>query len=129
VCTKAHGLPHRRKPVAARRGPFLGEMLPPGVPYLTPARSAAPDYIDPHLRFVPTNHEHQRAMCASNDYTTVTDGITPAHLIHVDMMDLCRIFWLIELNGDLRDLCRVDRTVTYNEPRARANSPTSPPTS
>ena len=117
--TAAHHLAHTVQPVYAQ----------PDVPYLTEQRARAQPYIDPHLEFIPTTHEHLRAMCASNDYTTVTDGITPAHLIHVDMMDLCRIFWLIELNGDLRDLCRVDRTVTYNEPRARANSPTSPPTS
>ncbi|MFN5946030.1 MAG: hypothetical protein ACK46I_13190, partial [Phycisphaerae bacterium] len=95
----------------------------PGVPYLTPARSAAPHYIDPHLQFVPTTHEHLHAMCASNDYSTITDAITPAHLLHLDMMDLRRIFWLIELNGDLRELCRVDRTMTYNELLTWASTP------
>ena len=42
----------------------------PGVPYLTPARSAAPHYIDPHLEFIPTTHEHLHAMCERNDYST-----------------------------------------------------------
>ena len=89
----------------------------------TPARSAAPHYIDPHLEFIPTTHEHLHAMCERNDYSTTTDAITPAHLLHLDIMDLRRIFWLIELQGDLRELCRVDRTMTYNELLTWASTP------
>ncbi len=45
----------------------------------------------------------------------VFDRITPARLVDLDMLDIRRIFWLVELRGDLRELCRVDRTATYDE--------------
>ncbi len=111
--TAAHELASTVQPVYAR----------PGVPYLTDERARAQPYIDPHLEFIPTTQEHLRAMCDSNDYSTITDAITPAHLIHLDPIDLRRIFWLVELQGDLRELCRVDRSMTFNELLHWASTP------
>ncbi len=111
--TAAHELASTVQPVYAR----------PDAPYLTDERARAQPYIDPHMEFVPTTHEHLRAMCDQHDYTTVHDAITPAHLIHLDPIDLRRIFWLVELHGDLRELCRVDRSMTFNELLHWASTP------
>ena len=111
--TAAHALASTVQPVYAR----------PDVPYLTEQRARAQPYIDPHLEFIPTTQEHLRAMCNSTDYSTITDAITPAHLIHLEPIDLRRIFWLVELHGDLRELCRVDRSLTFNELLHWASTP------
>ncbi|MFN7315238.1 MAG: dihydrolipoamide acetyltransferase family protein [Phycisphaerae bacterium] len=95
----------------------------PNVPYLTQARARANPYINPHDEFIPTTQEHLRAMCEQHDYTTVHNAITPAHLRDLNPIDLRRIFWLVELQGDLRELCQVDRTLTLSELHDWATTP------